>query len=191
MSTRQPHSRYHDLIVLLIGATVTLWLVAAGLYLDRDNEPVGGSSGEPPTSDSDRANAAQLPSRSDTRTTPAIPPAGLVAAPSSPEPDRDTTGVDASPTVAPEGKQGPGSGEHPWPWDELANCESGGDWHINTGNGYYGGLQFSLSTWQSVGGAGYPHEATPAEQLHRGRILRARSGWGQWPHCAVELGLLP
>jgi resuscitation-promoting factor RpfB len=74
-------------------------------------------------------------------------------------------------------------------WDRLAACESGGNWSINTGNGYYGGLQFSLSTWRAVGGSGYPHQASKAEQIRRGQILQARSGWGQWPACAARLGL--
>jgi resuscitation-promoting factor RpfB len=75
-------------------------------------------------------------------------------------------------------------------WDQLAQCESGGNWHINTGNGYYGGLQFALSTWHSVGGTGYPHEHSREEQIRRGQILQQRAGWGQWPACAAKLGLL-
>ncbi len=75
-------------------------------------------------------------------------------------------------------------------WDRLAQCESGGNWAINTGNGYYGGLQFSASTWASVGGTGLPHQHSREEQIKRGRILQARAGWGQWPHCASRLGLL-
>ncbi len=74
-------------------------------------------------------------------------------------------------------------------WDKLAACESGGNWSINTGNGYYGGLQFSLPTWRSVGGAGYPHQNSKAEQIKRGQMLQARSGWGQWPACTAKLGL--
>ena len=54
---------------------------------------------------------------------------------------------------------------------------------------YYGGLQFSLSTWRSVGGTGYPYEHSRETQIHFGQILQARSGWGQWPHCSSELGL--
>lgn len=75
-------------------------------------------------------------------------------------------------------------------WDDLARCESGGNWAINTGNGYYGGLQFMASTWRAVGGTGLPHENSREEQILRGQILQARSGWGQWPHCASKLGLL-
>ncbi len=74
-------------------------------------------------------------------------------------------------------------------WDRLAQCESGGRWNINTGNGYYGGLQFSLSTWRAVGGTGYPHQHSRAEQIKRGQILQARAGWGQWPACSRKLGL--
>jgi len=68
-------------------------------------------------------------------------------------------------------------------WQGVANCESGGNWAINTGNGYYGGVQFLLSTWRSVGGQGYPHQNSPAEQARRAEILKDRSGLGQWPHC--------
>ena len=92
-------------------------------------------------------------------------------------------------TTAPPGS-GSGDPDNPATWEALAQCESGGNWSLNTGNGYYGGLQFSLATWQSVGGAGYPHQATKAEQILRGQILQARAGWGQWPHCANKLGFL-
>lgn len=77
-------------------------------------------------------------------------------------------------------------------WDRLAQCESGGNWQINTGNGYYGGLQFALQTWRSVGGSGYPHEHSRAEQIRRAEILLDRNG-GQysraWPACSRKLGL--
>ncbi len=74
-------------------------------------------------------------------------------------------------------------------WDRLAACEAGGRWSINTGNGYYGGLQFSLSSWRAVGGTGYPHQASREEQIKRGRLLKARQGWGAWPSCTRKLGL--
>ncbi len=74
-------------------------------------------------------------------------------------------------------------------WDRLAQCESGGNWHINTGNGYYGGLQFLPSTWRAVGGTGLPHQHSREEQIKRAEILLARSGWGQWPACTAKLGL--
>jgi len=74
-------------------------------------------------------------------------------------------------------------------WDRLAQCEAGGNWHINTGNGYYGGLQFSLTSWRAVGGSGYPHEASREEQINRGERLQNIQGWGAWPGCAAKLGL--
>lgn len=74
-------------------------------------------------------------------------------------------------------------------WDRLAACEAGGNWAINTGNGYYGGLQFSLSSWRSVGGSGLPSSASREEQIMRGKMLQARSGWGAWPSCTAKLGL--
>lgn len=72
-------------------------------------------------------------------------------------------------------------------WDAVAECESNGDWHINTGNGYYGGLQFSLPSWQGVGGTGYPHEHSRAEQINRAEQLLAIQGRGAWPHCGRYL----
>lgn len=77
-------------------------------------------------------------------------------------------------------------------WDRLARCESGGNWSINTGNGYYGGLQFALATWRNVGGSGMPHEASKAEQIRRAEILVSRSGGSyraHWPSCSRSLGL--
>jgi uncharacterized protein YabE (DUF348 family) len=65
-------------------------------------------------------------------------------------------------------------------WDKIAKCESGGNWKINTGNGYYGGLQFSAATWKSVGGPGLPHQNSREVQIKYAKILQARSGWGQW-----------
>ncbi len=74
-------------------------------------------------------------------------------------------------------------------WDRLAQCEAGGNWSINTGNGYYGGLQFSLGSWQAVGGTGYPHQNSRAEQILRAEKLLAIQGWGAWPACSLKLGL--
>lgn len=74
-------------------------------------------------------------------------------------------------------------------WDRLAKCESGGNWAINTGNGYYGGLQFNLSTWRSNGGTGYPHQNTREEQIRVAENLRAARGYAPWPGCSKKLGL--
>jgi hypothetical protein len=75
-------------------------------------------------------------------------------------------------------------------WDRLAQCESGGNWHINTGNGYYGGLQFSLGTWRAYGGTGLPSEHSRETQIAIATKLRnASGGYGAWPGCAAKLGL--
>ncbi|NKX50219.1 DUF348 domain-containing protein, partial [Arthrobacter deserti] len=79
------------------------------------------------------------------------------------------------------------------PWQARAQCESGGNWSINTGNGYYGGLQFSQSSWLGAGGgkyAPYPHMASASEQVATAEVLRGSGGWGHWPACAAKLGLL-
>jgi uncharacterized protein YabE (DUF348 family) len=76
------------------------------------------------------------------------------------------------------------------PWDALAGCESGGNWAINTGNGYYGGLQFNLGTWQAYGGTGLPSNASRETQIAIATKLRdASGGYGAWPGCASALGL--
>jgi uncharacterized protein YabE (DUF348 family) len=75
-------------------------------------------------------------------------------------------------------------------WDQLAQCESGGNWAINTGNGYYGGLQFNIDTWRAYGGTGYPHENSRETQIAVATRLRdANGGYGAWPHCSQQLGL--
>lgn len=75
-------------------------------------------------------------------------------------------------------------------WAALAQCESGGNPRAVSASGTYHGLyQFSVSTWQSVGGSGLASQASPAEQTQRAQALQARSGWGQWPHCSAQLGL--
>jgi hypothetical protein len=67
--------------------------------------------------------------------------------------------------------------------ERMAKCESTKRWHLNSGNGFYGGLQFMLSTWRSVGGRGYPHRNSELEQKYRAVKLIKRSGYGQWPRC--------
>ena len=81
------------------------------------------------------------------------------------------------------------SGDDAAIWAAIAQCESGGNPSINTGNGYYGMYQFSLPTWRSVGGSGLPSDASAEEQTMRARMLQQRSGWGQWG-CAYRLGLV-
>lgn len=77
-------------------------------------------------------------------------------------------------------------------WNRLAECESGGNWHINTGNGYYGGLQFSYSTWQGFGGGKFASRAdlaTREEQIIIAERVLKTQGWGAWPACSSKLGL--
>jgi LysM repeat protein len=74
-------------------------------------------------------------------------------------------------------------------WDKLARCESGGNWGINTGNGYSGGLQFSAGTWRANGGSGSAHNASRAEQIRVAKRVQQSSGWGAWPACSRKLGL--
>jgi uncharacterized protein YabE (DUF348 family) len=75
-------------------------------------------------------------------------------------------------------------------WDRLAQCESGGNWATNTGNGYYGGLQFSLGTWHAYGGSGLPSSASRETQIAIAtKVRNASGGYGAWPACAASLGL--
>lgn len=67
--------------------------------------------------------------------------------------------------------------------ERMANCESDQRWHLNTHNGYYGGLQFKLSTWKSVGGFGYPHHHSELEQKFRAVKLIKKYGYQPWPRC--------
>jgi hypothetical protein len=71
----------------------------------------------------------------------------------------------------------------------LRQCESGGNYRINTGNGYYGAYQFDLRTWRGLGYSGRPHEASPGTQDAAARELQAQRGWQPWPACSRKLGL--
>jgi Transglycosylase-like domain len=74
-------------------------------------------------------------------------------------------------------------------WERLRRCESGGQYNVNTGNGFYGAYQFVPSTWRGLGFPGMPHQAPPDMQDEAAQTLQARSGWGQWPACTRRLGL--
>lgn len=102
-----------------------------------------------------------------------------------PEPD-EAPEPEAAPAAAEAAPSGSGA------WQSLAQCESGGNWSINSGNGYYGGLQFSESSWLGAGGGQYaalPHQASPAEQIATAEVLKQNGGWGHWPSCSAKLGL--
>jgi LysM repeat protein len=80
----------------------------------------------------------------------------------------------------------------PAQWDKLAQCESGGNWHINTGNGFYGGVQFTNSTWRAFGGSAYASRAdlaTREQQIVVANKVLAGQGWGAWPSCSRKMGL--
>jgi resuscitation-promoting factor RpfA len=84
--------------------------------------------------------------------------------------------------IGPAAQAAPGS-----TWDRVAQCESGGRWNTNTGNGYHGGLQFSPSTWKSFGGgefASKAHQASRAEQIVVAERVLAAQGWNAWPSCS-------
>lgn len=77
-------------------------------------------------------------------------------------------------------------------WDRIAACESSGNWHINSGNGYYGGLQFSQSTWEAFGGLAYAPRAdlaTRDEQIAVAQRTQAAQGWNAWPVCSYHAGV--
>ena len=79
----------------------------------------------------------------------------------------------------------------PGTWDALAHCEAGGNWAINTGNGYFGGVQFDQNTWERQGGLRYAARAdlaTREEQIAIAEVTRARQGWGAWPTCSGRVG---
>jgi len=120
------------------------------------------------------------------------PPAPVVVAPVAPprvdsSASRSSSSTDTS--SAESAPAPPSSAPSSGVWASLAQCESGGNWSIDTGNGYYGGLQFSLSTWQGYGGSGMPHEASASEQIAVAERVQASQGWGAWPACSAELGL--
>lgn len=76
-------------------------------------------------------------------------------------------------------------------FEAIAQCESNGRWDLNTGNGYFGGLQFLASTWRSAGGTRYaplPHQATKDQQIRIAEEWLARTSWAQWPACSSKLG---
>jgi hypothetical protein len=76
----------------------------------------------------------------------------------------------------------------PVDWDAIAQCESGGNWAADTGNGYYGGLQISAATWRANGGVGSPAAASPQEQIAVANRIMATQGPAAWPKCSMSTG---
>jgi hypothetical protein len=137
-------------------------------------------------------------------------PADRAANPVTAVDDAPQTATAPAPDPAPEPAPAPGPAPEPEPepepvaastsgvarstWEALAGCESNGDWTIDTGNSFYGGLQFNLKSWIWAGGqryAEYPHHATKDQQIAVAERLLAihPAGWGAWPACSAKLGL--
>ena len=111
-------------------------------------------------------------------------PASVSAPAASAEPAESAPAPEPAPAPAATSSRAGGT-----VWDRLAQCESSGNWSINTGNGYYGGLQFSQSSWNAAGGSGNPANASREEQIRVAENLRSMQGWGAWPSCSSQLGL--
>ncbi|MQS34860.1 LysM peptidoglycan-binding domain-containing protein [Streptomyces katsurahamanus] len=118
-----------------------------------------------------------------------VPRGGAAAAPEPPPPAAES--IPAQEPAA-EAATAPACAATGWPWNCIAECESGGDWHINTGNGYYGGLQFWQPTWEDHGGLGYAPRAdlaTREQQITVAEEVLRTQGWGAWPVCSKRYGL--
>lgn len=153
------------------GAKGERTIVTEVTYLDGEVESTELISDEVTTEPEDRVLVEGTKERPEPEPEPAPAP--------SPSSSSSSSSSSASQGSAPAGV-----------WSQLAQCESGGNPSTNTGNGYYGLYQFSLPTWQAMGGTGLPSDASAAEQTQRAQALQAQSGWGQWPGCAAKLGLL-
>ncbi|GGP93154.1 MULTISPECIES: transglycosylase family protein [Streptomyces] len=121
----------------------------------------------------------------------AAPQAVARAAPPPPAPGPAGAAHPGSPGVIGSGPGDCGPGGE-WPWDCVADCESGGRWAVNTGNGFYGGLQFWQPTWEEYGGLAFAPRADLADRVHQIRVAQevlAAQGWNAWPVCSKRYGL--
>jgi len=121
-----------------------------------------------------------------TTTTEPIPATTTTTLLISDEPSRESIERNNDPTIFGE------SYLDTWPslemWERMAWCESRNTWDVDTGNGYYGGLQFALGSWQWMGGEGNPSDATREEQIYRANLLWQAQGWNGWPGCKAYFG---
>jgi len=106
--------------------------------------------------------------------TPPAPDAPAPAVPAAPAPTQQASDAPAAP---------PARTSYSVNWDAIAQCESGGNWGINTGNGYLGGLQFTSGTWHANGGSGSPASASREEQIRVAENVLRTQGIGAWPVC--------
>ena len=137
-----------------------------------------------------------VPTPTPSKTSPRVTPTNRTTRANPPKPTQTTSSPrpSATRTTAPAPTRSNGISTSPdaFPWKQLAACESGGDWHINTGNGYYGGLQFTIQTWLAFGGGDYASRAdlaSPQQQVLVAIKTQAAQGWGAWPSCSERIGL--
>lgn len=110
-----------------------------------------------------------------------------VVAPAAPETDDSNSAPQPVMQVSSSASSSSSQGDSVW--DAIAQCESNGNWQTDTGNGYYGGLQFTLSSWQAYGGTGNPSQASRDEQIAIAQKLQASQGWSAWPVCSIRAGM--
>ena len=149
---------------------------AAVAYADNGTDVIDVDTGASvgPANNADQADATPaLPGVDVNAGVPDVGTDPLTQEPGSPEPGSPEP--DAAPAVPVQTSS--------VNWDAVARCESGGNWAINTGNGYYGGLQFTMGTWKANGGAGSPHNAPKSEQIRVAENVLNRQGIGAWPVC--------
>lgn len=159
---------------------------------------VSTTTTEKPRPTTTRAPATTPPPATAAPTTAPPATAAPTTAPPATAPPTTAPPVTTPPTTAPPTTAAPGQTifgqpyQASWPsidmWDRLSICEAGGNWSISTGNGYYGGLQFSQSSWEWVGGSGRASDASREEQIYRGNLLWELQGWGAWPGCTRRFG---
>ncbi|MEX2551160.1 MAG: transglycosylase family protein [Nitriliruptoraceae bacterium] len=202
LSTYNTHRRRRRMIGRLSAAAAIVVVGSAAVAVDPLDVGVDGADSEPPV----RTPSINPPEPVVPDVAASVSVEDLIA-----ETPALGGGEEESPDV-PDVPEGPGEPEEPVSgaedppepvddaapaagvWDDLAACESNGDWSINTGNGYYGGLQFNLDSWDWAGGdryASYPHEASRTQQIAVAeRLLEIHpAGWGAWPACSRQLGL--
>jgi hypothetical protein len=182
-------------VLTTIGAAILGLAVLIGLIAATTGRSDSAAAAEPTTTRQDREEIRSFLDGQDALDRLASV-AQAVAPPTTAEPTTTTTAAPPPPTTTPPQPAvapiASGSGyadpSNPAAWDRLAQCEAGGNWAANTGNGYYGGLQFSLGSWQSVGGSGRPDQASRETQIAMGQRLWNQGGWRHWPACTIKLG---
>ncbi len=169
-------------------AQYSLVILAGGLegpeVPEAEPEPAPTTTEAPTTTTEAPTTTTEAPTT--TTEAPAPPPTTEAPTTTTEAPTTTTEAPAPPPTTEAPATQSVSNGSV---WDQLAECEATGDWSANTGNGYYGGLQFSESSWRAAGGTGLPHEASRETQIAMGENLKAMQGWGAWPACSAKLGL--